>query len=485
MNKSLFAAGGVIFLFGVGLIGFISMMAGSLFVATTGLSDTADGFFQNVANEEFSVARDFLSADYSNSMTDEEFENFVKSHRLDQFVNSFWNTRSINNNQGQLTGTVETASGESIPLEINLVHEMDQWKIVGLNPQNNPSPSIVKSAGKTDEQPDVFESSLPDTAMDLDMELATESSTSAEAKDLAGNDDSSLPALNVSAPILDDQTEQPGKAPEPSVLTIADIPDLKVAGNMAKRWTTEFCKGVSQQDFKSFHVQLAPQMRDRFPLVNFTKVFQEFIDRDIDLGWVRNVSPVFDQNPSLDAAGVLVLQGHFPADPKVTFEYGFKRIDEDWKPVRINLEVPNEENAPVAGIPSEDELKDVVLATTKAFGKSVKAKDFTSFHRSTYSKFQEKFSVRQFAKYFQSFVDQNADLNWIDGVQPVFDVTPSINLNGFLSMEGHFPSEPKVLFRYAFVRENGNWKVSTINLSIADDATSEEPVNADVQKRVN
>ena len=495
-------------LFIVGLVGFFSLMAGSLFVATSDLGEAADGFFQSVAHEDFTVARDFLAVDYSNSMTDEEFEKFIRDYRLNEYTSSFWNNRTINNDNGQLSGTITTSSGENIPVQMNLVFELEQWKIRLMDPQNNPTPpktaaTHVQNENLTSEnstfgdqslasdellvsdelQPsnEHQESDIPLLDADFAFDTTEETIPPAPVQDIAPVTQpasNGVTALKVSSPDIESGPE----SALPAVLTINDIPTFEVANAMTKLWTTQFCKGVGQKDFSSFHQQLAPQMQEKFPLQKFTKVFQQFIDRKIDLRWAKNVNPIFDQNPSLDANGILVLIGHFPANPRVDFNYAFKRIDNSWKPVRVNLVVPPAEKAnSVSGLPDVDKLKQVVIATTKSFGKSVSKKDFTSFHRSTYSKFQEKFSVQQFASYFESFVKQNANLNWIDGIQPVFDVTPSINLNGFLSMEGHFPSEPKVLFRYAFVNEDGKWKVSTINLSIE----TENQVKTKVQQNIN
>ena len=477
MGKSIFAIFGVMTLFVVGCVGFFSLMAGGIFIATAGLGDSANGFFESVSNKNLTVAREYLAVDYSNSLTDEELAKFVQDYRLDQYSSSFWKNRSIDNENGHLEGTITTGSGETIPVVMDLVYEMGDWKIMSLNPQNNPTPAeaavdVVEHASDETLSTNMESELPPEVVIPSESEhpLVTEPDLKSESQVVSDFEPMKTPAeitpeeavnaVKVSSPTSTSAAETV------SVLNINDIPSEDVAESMAKLWTTEFCKGVGSKDFTEFHGQLSPELQEKFPLEEFTKVFQEFIDRQIDLSWVSSVEAVFDRRPSLDSEGVLSLVGHFPADPRVNFQFAFARIEEEWKPVRVNLEVPASENKSKFQLPDLSEIEQAVITATRDFGQSVADKDFAAFHGKTYSKFQEKFSVEKFTEYFKSFFKADADLSWLKDTKPVFDVSPAINFSGFVTVEGHFPSEPRVNFRYIFVLEDEVWKVSTVNLSI-------------------
>ena len=107
---------------------------------------------------------------------------------------------------------------------------------------------------------------------------------------------------------------------------------------------------------------------------------------------------------------------------------------------------------------------------------AVQEQDFSDFHRFELAKqFKEKYPVAKFAAIFKEFLNERANLKWVEGIDPVFDTAPTLNTDGILQAVGSFPSTPLVNFRYAFVQEDAIWKMIMININVPpqDEVTDE------------
>ena len=451
MNKSILLVIAVVGLFFIGIAGFVSLLVGGLFYATSGAVTAADSMLAGAANGNTAVVRQYLSVDYSDSLSDGQLEELIDESRLDEFKSVFWSQRSIENNFGSLDGTFTTKTGGQVPLKLSLVFENDQWKIA-----------------------DILASS---STRSMSTGLVEEKSPSIEVAEDSSAPMSSTP-ISVSKPDSNFDTIPTESAVSPmdrKVVTIADIPDVEQANALVKDWTTRFCQSVSNKDFSEFHAATAPEFQEEFTLARFTETFQEFIDREIDLRWVKDVTPVFDRSPMMDAEGSISLEGVFPANPPVEFEYLFVMRSNQWKPLAVSLNIPG----PKLEIPDFEFIKKLVIRKTLKFGRAVDEQDFSSFHRNELAAaFREKFTILQFAEIFKEFVNERASLSWIKGVEPNFDPVPSMNTEGILQVSGTFPSEPKVDFRYAFVNERSRWRMVMININVPNEDEVAEEANA-------
>lgn len=118
---------------GIVAAAFISVVVcagiiGMAFYMTSGIVDTADSFFQQVAAGNIDEAWTHVSKEFKESTSREEFEAFLEQSSLDEYQSATWNNRQVTNDEGTLEGTIKTPDG-SIPLTLTLVKGDDGWKI--------------------------------------------------------------------------------------------------------------------------------------------------------------------------------------------------------------------------------------------------------------------------------------------------------------------------------------------------------------------
>ena len=117
----------------LGLIVLFGLIFGVVFYATSGITDAADNFFAAVADGEYEAAQEFTSQRLRETTSPADLEEFAQANRIGNVTDTSWSSRSIENNTGQVTGTVETASGAVIPMTILFVSEGDEWRIDGFD----------------------------------------------------------------------------------------------------------------------------------------------------------------------------------------------------------------------------------------------------------------------------------------------------------------------------------------------------------------
>lgn len=122
MQKGCFAVVGVLFGAVVGGIVLI-------FALTRDVVKSGDDFVNRLGAGDFAGAYALTSAQFQNKTTPEQFAEFAKEEKLDQAKSVFWNSRSFENQRGELIGTVTTRDGRQIPIAIELVKEGEKWLI--------------------------------------------------------------------------------------------------------------------------------------------------------------------------------------------------------------------------------------------------------------------------------------------------------------------------------------------------------------------
>ena len=463
MKKPIFVIIGVFCLFAVGLIGFFSLLLGGIFVATNGAVTAADTMLVSAADADLPTFRQHLAVQYSNSLTDEQLHELMNEYRLAEFKSVFWNNRSIKNNNAELVGNLAVADGVKIPVKLNLIFEQGLWKVSSISSMNtiNTIESIPVAVTNEDN-----ETASPESLM--------ENNNVAEVEQSNASDPSKLPNQIANSTTSDDKTTTGAN----TLVSLQDLPGESEAVELVKNWTSLFCQGVAKDDLSDFYSQTADKFQSKFTLEQFTSVFQKFLDQDVDLAWVAEIKPEFKRPPMMDNEGNISLDGFFPAAPFVNFEFRFSKQDEQWKPLHVDIEV----EGAASGLPSFDFIKNLVIEKTLSFGNAVHEQDFSDFHHEQLAKqFREKYPVAKFAAIFKDFLNERANLKWIEGIDPVFDTAPTLNTDGILQAIGSFPSKPMVNFRYAFVQEDAIWKMIMININVPPEDESTDEANAATQ----
>jgi hypothetical protein len=117
-------------------------------------------------------------------------------------------------------------------------------------------------------------------------------------------------------------------------------PTDQEAKQLAKDSLLAFNQAVKAKDFTAFHASVAALWKRETTAEKLQAVFQEFITKQVDIGGIRDVEPVFDDPPSLDNDERYVLKGYFPTKPsRVKFDLKYTYEHPDWKLVGINVQV--------------------------------------------------------------------------------------------------------------------------------------------------
>jgi len=118
-----------------GLLAAIAVLIAGVFMLTSGVAGVANDFFAHTRAEKSDDAWALLSQEFQESTNRDELHQFLESKGLDDVVDTTWNSRSITTGSAQIIGTADTASGKSVPLQVDFVKENDEWRIqyIGFN----------------------------------------------------------------------------------------------------------------------------------------------------------------------------------------------------------------------------------------------------------------------------------------------------------------------------------------------------------------
>lgn len=135
-------------LLGVGIaVALISSLVGVAFYATRGLPATAQNFFLLIQDGRTSEAYQSTSARFQASYTQEDFDRMIANDHLEEYQGASWSSRSIENDEGRLEGTIRLVSHDPLPYRLHLVKEEETWKVDSLE---KASSDTNDAAGKED-----------------------------------------------------------------------------------------------------------------------------------------------------------------------------------------------------------------------------------------------------------------------------------------------------------------------------------------------
>lgn len=102
----------------------------------------------------------------------------------------------------------------------------------------------------------------------------------------------------------------------------------------------DFNKAIRDKSFEHFHASISRAWQEQITPDKLKEVFQQFIDKQLDLSPITKVDPVLTDAPQLNSDGLLVLEGYYPTQPlKVNFKLKYIYEHPAWKLFGINVNV--------------------------------------------------------------------------------------------------------------------------------------------------
>jgi hypothetical protein len=117
------------------------------------------------------------------------------------------------------------------------------------------------------------------------------------------------------------------------------IPSETEQKSMTLETLLTFNKCVQAKDFTAFHKDIAKLWQEQTTPEKLQALFQDFIDKGLDISPIKKLEPVFNKPAEIDSDGVLVINGYYPTTPKrVVFRLKYLQEEGDWKLVGIKLD---------------------------------------------------------------------------------------------------------------------------------------------------
>ena len=123
-------------------------------------------------------------------------------------------------------------------------------------------------------------------------------------------------------------------------------------------------------------------------------------------------------------------------------------------------------------VPSNEKLQSLVKKTLMDFNEAIQSDDFSDFHDTLSEPFQEQASAEKLAGVFHEFVEKKMDFSTAKNLTATFNPAPDVSKQGsykVLHTKGYFPTSPrKTNFEFKYIDEDGEWKLSSIDINTKD-----------------
>jgi hypothetical protein len=123
-------------------------------------------------------------------------------------------------------------------------------------------------------------------------------------------------------------------------------------------------------------------------------------------------------------------------------------------------------------VPSDDKLQSLAKTTLMDFNEAVQSGDFSDFHDTLSKPFQKQASADKIAGVFNEFVEKKVDFSSAKSMKATFNPAPEVTKEGtykVLNLKGTYPTSPrKTNFNFKYIDEDGEWKLSSIDINTKD-----------------
>jgi hypothetical protein len=101
-----------------------------------------------------------------------------------------------------------------------------------------------------------------------------------------------------------------------------------------------FALSVNEKSMAKLHAHASNLMQKEYTLQKLDEVFTPFYKIGTDFTLLDNISPIFDEKPSLSGEGVLLIKGHYATKPnQVFFEQQYVYEGTGWTVLGLSVEM--------------------------------------------------------------------------------------------------------------------------------------------------
>jgi hypothetical protein len=125
--------------FGV-LVIYVCVLGSIIIYATSGVTDTVQNQLAAIRSGDMQKAYSYTSMEFQKATSFDAFKEFIEQiPALRDNESGSFPSRSMNNDEGVISGTVKSREGSEMPIEYLLIYENKAWKIEGIkiNPKQS------------------------------------------------------------------------------------------------------------------------------------------------------------------------------------------------------------------------------------------------------------------------------------------------------------------------------------------------------------
>jgi hypothetical protein len=214
------------------------------------------------------------------------------------------------------------------------------------------------------------------------------------------------------------------------------------------------------------------------------KAFTDLRSAKLDLAQVAAVNPMLYSQPAIDKDGLLQLRGYIPfGDARTNFEMAFQMVQGRWRLFGIGVYPPGKDDKPIPKakapsaktIPSHTDLVATIRSSVLALNQANRTGDYSVLNGLGSKNFRAENPPEKLAAAFANMRNAGVDLTPILVIDPRLFRPAALDKNGYLRIQGYFPSQPEqVNFDLVFQFEGGAWRLFGLGV----DSSREQPTTA-------
>jgi len=250
-----------------------------LALACTGCEKKADPqasaqrFFELVGSGQSKEAYQSAAFGFQAQRSAAVFETAAKEMGLADHVGGEWETPKIDGRSATVRLRVRTRAGKELPLIVTLTWESGTWRVYSL--RSPPSPTTGISENRF--------------------------------------------TLVGKAPAFTDAVTQP-------------VPPEIELRQLVRENLLRFNEAIAAKSFDAFYDSVSRKWQDQLTKGQLQRAFQPFIDKQVEIGSIQTVDPIWDAPVTVGTNGLLVLSGYYPTQPyRVQFALKFIYELPSWK----------------------------------------------------------------------------------------------------------------------------------------------------------